>query len=88
VKISRNFLLLLLFSGVITLGILRILLLHRLEDRGREYHELTQEIKTIRVQNSLLRQRLLEQTSLQYVASRASSMGFIEWDGRVLLLTE
>jgi hypothetical protein len=58
--------------------LIRLELLHRLEDRGREYYEITEEIKRVRARNLLLHNEILRASALSVIATKAAEQGFAE----------
>jgi len=63
---------------VISLTIVQITVSNSLSTKGIVLGKLNDEIKYYKTQNSILKEQVLKASSLTYIASQASTLGFVE----------
>lgn len=66
------------FFLIVALSIVRVVVASGMSTSGIDLDKLQEEISYYKTQNIVLKEKLLTITSFDYVASKASSMGFVE----------
>lgn len=63
---------------IVVLSVLQVVVSNGLSTTGIEVAKVQKEIDIVKKQNAVLKEEVLKQSSLVYIASEAATMGFIE----------
>lgn len=74
-----------LIATVLVLVVIQVVASNRISTAGIELSALQTELKEVKRENSLLREKILTVSSLNLIASRAGELGFIEGKQRVYI---
>lgn len=75
----------LLLSVVVVLAISQVVISNSLSTRGVGLDSLDQQIAVYKKKNALIKEKLLEISSFNYIASSAARIGFIEEKSRIFV---
>lgn len=70
---------------VIILAVVQVIVSNSLSTRGAGVDSLEQELTFYKKKNALLKEKLLKISSLNYVASSAAKIGFVEEKSRIFV---
>ena len=74
-----------LFLTIIVLSVVQIVVSNRLSSTGLILSSMQEEIANYKRDNTSLSEKLLEETSLTHIASRAATLGFVETKAQVYI---
>ncbi len=63
---------------IIALSVTRVVFSNGMSTSGVALDQIQTEISVYKIQNTILKEKLLSMTSLDYIASKASVLGFVE----------
>lgn len=63
---------------IIALSIARVIVSNNLSTAGLTVLKLENQLNSYKIENTMLREKLLSHTSLFYISSQASKLGFVE----------
>lgn len=84
-KRTFYFILPLLLITIFGLSVLHVVIANMLSTAGVELDKLQVELVAYQKENTIIREQILNQTSLDHIASVASNMGFIEAKSNVYI---
>ena len=67
-----------LFLSIIALSVARVVVSNGMSTSGIDLDKIQASASSYKIQNAILKEKLLSITSLEYVASKASALGFVE----------
>ena len=70
--------LVILILSIIVLSVTRVAVSNGMSTSGIALNQIQTEISDYKTQNTVLKEKLLSMTSLDYIASKASVLGFVE----------
>lgn len=70
---------------IIALSVTRVVFSNGLSTSGVALDQIQTEISLYKTQNTILKEKLLSMTSLDYIASKASGLGFVESKANISL---
>lgn len=76
-----------LLMTIVFLSVVQIVVSNRLSSTGLVLSKMQQDIADYKRDNTLLSQKLLEETSLTHIASMAAKLGFVETKAQVYVQT-
>jgi cell division protein FtsL len=74
-----------IFGLVIFLSVVQVTASNRISTTGIELAKLQNELRDVKRQNTLLREKILSQSSLTEIASKAGELGFVEAKNTVFI---
>lgn len=77
-----------LVATVLLLVVIQVVASNRISTAGIELGKLQAELKDIKRQNTLMREKILSLSSLTEMASRAGELGFVEGKQQIYIHTE
>lgn len=67
-----------LFLAIITLSLVRVVISSNFSTGGIDLENIEEKLSLYKTENSILKEKLLTLSSLDYISSRASEIGFVE----------
>lgn len=71
--------------AIVVLSILRVTVTNTISTNGVDLGKIQEEVKEYKKQNAILHQKVLEVSSLQYIASKAGELGYVDSKKQIVL---